>query len=256
MPSSHDEVAELATTMNAMLDRLERTSTTSRRLVSDAAHELRTPITVMRTELEVAEEAARRDDAPSPDVAAWRGVGERVLGEVDRLQALVDDLLLLARLGERGAAAAPVSMVDLAHDAGARRRRVPVEVDVAAGSDVDEVTGVTDVSGDAQALGRAVDHLVANAARHAESRVELHVETAPGRVVVHVDDDGPGIPDDDREAVLERFVRLDEARSRDAGGSGLGLSVAAEVAAAHGGTLTIDESPLGGARVSLSLPAG
>ena len=239
VPASHDEVAELASTMNSMLERLERATTTSRRLVSDASHELRTPITVMRTELEV----ARRDGG-----VAWDDVSDRVLGEVDRMQVLVDDLLLLARLGERGATSQQVSVVDLAHDAGARRRRVPVTV-VA----LDEVDA--ELEGDAVALGRAVDHLVANAARHANSRVDVAIEQDEHGVSVHVDDDGPGIPEDEREVVTQRFVRLDEGRARDAGGSGLGLAVATEVAAAHGGSLSITTSPLGGARVSIVLPA-
>ncbi len=252
VPPSHDEVAELATTMNSMLERLERATTTSRRLVSDASHELRTPITVMRAELEV----AQRDG----DVR-WDDVSTRVLGEVDRLQLLVDDLMLLARLGERGVAVGRVSLLDLAHDASARRRSVPVTVAVVVTEPVGDGAGPgggdvdAEIDGDAVALGRAVDHLVANAARHAAARVQVSIEHLGGTMALHVDDDGPGIPEDDRERVTQRFVRLDEGRSRDVGGSGLGLAVASEVAAAHDGSLAIGTSPLGGARVSLVLPA-
>jgi len=240
VPDARDEVAELAATMNSMLDRLERADATTRRLVSDASHELRTPITVIRTELEVARASSAAD---------WDAVSVDVLGEVERLQSMVDDLLLLARLGERAPAEGEVSLLDAARDATARRRRVPVVL-------VDELGGSADVArGDRDAFARALDHVVANAARHACGRVEVRVARTADGLVVHVDDDGPGIPAADRARVLERFVRLDEARARDAGGSGLGLAVADEVVRSSGGSLLIDGSPLGGARVTLALPA-
>ena len=232
VPPSADEVSELATTMNAMLDRLETATLTSRQLVSDASHELRTPIAVMRTELEV----ARRDPA-----ADWDTVSTGLLGEVDRLQGLVDDLLLLARTSERGLRAEPVDVVDVVREVAARRRQVPVIVH-GAGEPVF-------VEADRSALHRALDHLVTNAARHATTAVEITVDGA----AIHVDDDGAGIPADQRDHVVERFVRLDEGRARDAGGSGIGLAVAADVAGAHGGTLTITDAPIGGARVTLAL---
>jgi signal transduction histidine kinase len=237
VPASADEIAELATTMNDMLGRLEAASASSRRLVSDASHELRTPVTVMRTELEV----AGRD--PSTN---WDETSSVLLGELDRLQGMIDDLLLLARGDERFFARDEVDVGDLVHEVAARRRRVPVAVDVA-----DEPALTT---GDAGALRRALDHLVANAARHAASKVALAVELTDGEVRVHVDDDGRGIPEADRERVVRRFVRSDEGRARDNGGAGLGLAVSSDVAAAHGGRLAIDDSPLGGARVSVILP--
>lgn len=232
VPASADEVSELATTMNAMLDRLESATVASRQLVSDASHELRTPIAVMRTELEVARREAGTD---------WCAVSAGLLGEVDRLQGLVDDLLLLARTSERGVQTEPVDVADVVREVAARRWRVPVAV---RGADSPAVAEV-----DRAALHRALDHLVANAARHAASRVEVTVDGTS----IHVDDDGTGIPAEQRARVVERFVRLDEARARDAGGSGLGLAVAADVARAHGGSLAITDSPLGGARVSLAL---
>lgn len=232
VPASDDEVNELATTMNSMLDRLESATATNRQLVSDASHELRTPIAVMRTELEV----AQRD--PATD---WQTVSGGLLDEVDRLQGLVDDLLLLARTGERGLSPTAVDVVDVVGEVAARRRRVPVTVAV----DGPPVS----VDADRAALHRALDHLVTNAARHAATAVAITVDAS----VIHVDDDGAGIPADQREHVVERFVRLDEARARDAGGSGLGLAVAADVARSQGGALTIGDGPLGGARVTLAL---
>ena len=235
-----DEVSELATTINSMLSRIEIADISSRRLVSDASHELRTPIAVMRTELEV----ARRN----PD-AEWNNVSTTLLGEVDRLQDLVDDLLLLARLSERGTVAEPFSLLDTVRDVAARRRRTDVTVEMATRDDENDV----EVVGDNSAVQRALDHVAANAARHAIEHVEVTLETdrSDGLVAVHIDDDGPGIAECDRERVLQRFERLDEARSRDAGGSGLGLAVATDVMTAHGGRVDIADSPLGGTRVTL-----
>ena len=241
VPDSSDEIAVLARTMNQMLARLEDASSVNRRLVSDASHELRTPVAVMRAELEV----ARRDGDND-----WPATSDALLAELDRLQGLVDDLLLLARADERGAATAarrPVDLVDLVNTATSRRRRVAVAANiVGAGT-------ATSVAGDAASLGRALDHLVANAARSATTEVVVSVEAADATVAIHVDDDGPGIPLEARDLVVQRFVRLDDGRSRDEGGAGLGLPVAADVARAHGGLLEITESPLGGARVSLVL---
>ena len=235
-----DEVSELATTINSMLSRIEIADLSSRRLVSDASHELRTPIAVMRTELEV----ARRN----PD-AAWNDVSSTLLGEVDRLQGLVDDLLLLARLSERGAVAEPFSLLDTVRDVAARRRSTDVSIEMMTRGDDNDV----EIVGDNTAVQRALDHVAANAARHAAEHVEVTLETdrGDGLVAVHIDDDGPGIAACDRERVLQRFERLDEARSRDAGGSGLGLAVASDVMTAHGGRVDIADSPLGGTRVTL-----
>jgi len=237
IPPSTDEIAELARTMNGMLARVDTAVTASRRLVSDASHELRTPVAVMRTELEV---AARDVDSD------WSATGDVLLDELSRLQSLVDDLLLLARGDERAFARGEVDVVDLVHDVAGRRRRVPVTVDAA--------DPPVTLMGDEDALRRAIDHLVANAARHADSRVVVEVGADDDEVIVHVDDDGPGIPAEVRDQVVQRFVRLDESRGRDAGGSGLGLAVTTDVAGAHGGRLTIGEGPLGGARLTLVLP--
>jgi signal transduction histidine kinase len=112
------------------------------------------------------------------------------------------------------------------------------------------------VLGREQQLDRLVRNLVDNAGQHAARQVEVRVELTPTEVVLHVDDDGPGIPAADRERVFERFTRLDESRSRDAGGAGLGLAIAREIAVRHGGSLTLDASPLGGTRATLVLDRG
>jgi signal transduction histidine kinase len=238
VPGAADEVGELAHTMNSMLDRLESATLVSRQLVSDASHELRTPIAVLRTELEV----ARRD--PGTD---WQAVSVGMLGEVERLQGLVDDLLLLARANERGMRHEDVDVVDVVAQVAARRRPVPVIVDV-------EAAAAVSLEGDPVALLSAVDHLVANAARHATTEVHVRVHDLGDWLEIRVEDDGGGIAPEDRERVLERFVRLDEGRARDVGGSGLGLAVANDVAAAHGGMVTIADSTLGGAQVTITIP--
>lgn len=243
-PRSSDEIAVLARTMNDMLGRLDAANESSKRLVSDASHELRTPIAVMRTELEV----ATRTEATYHCENDWSETSSVLIDELDRLQFLVDDLLLLARGDERAFAMSDIDVVDLVHDVAARRRRPDVAVSV----DTDRSGDAVTISGDRAAIERALDHLVANAARSASSRVEVSIEQHPS-LAMHVDDDGPGIPADQRDSVVQRFVRLDEARGRDAGGAGLGLAVASDVATAHGGRLEITDSPLGGARVTIHL---
>ncbi|MEL7206896.1 MAG: ATP-binding protein [Actinomycetota bacterium] len=104
-------------------------------------------------------------------------------------------------------------------------------------------------------MRRVVTNLVTNAANHAGSTVAVSVESGPAGHEVHVDDDGPGVPVGDRERIFERFIRLDEARSRDDGGTGLGLSIASELVVAHGGSVTVGDAPLGGARFTVSLPS-
>ena len=144
---------------------------------------------------------------------------------------------------------APVDLDDLAFEEGHRlRSTTSARVDTSA-------VGAARVQGDADALRRVLRNLGENAARHAASRVDIALADRGDDVVLTVDDDGPGIPESERERVLQRFVRLDEARSRDDGGSGLGLSIVDEVVAAHGGSMSITQSPLGGARIEVTLPA-
>jgi signal transduction histidine kinase len=246
VPSSGDEVARLAQTMNAMLDRLEDASARQQRFVADASHELRSPVTAIRTELEVAQRTAGPAD--------WPGVAARLLSEEARLEAVIADLLLLASLDEPtlGADAVVVDLAELAHEEA--RRHVPetgqVQVEVDAPSPVL-------VTGNRTQLRRAVANLLDNAGRHARSSVRLSVRERDGRARLLVDDDGPGIPEADRDRVFERFTRLDEHRSRNgtAGGAGLGLSLVRGIADRHGGTARIETSPLGGARALLDLAA-
>jgi signal transduction histidine kinase len=241
-PASGDEVARLAHTMNAMLDRLEGAAERQRQFVSDASHELKSPLTTIRTKVEVA--------SLHPDNANWSDVSGTVLGEVDRLDDMVGDLLQLARLDETGgvpATRADVDLDELVTAEAARLRGVGVTVD-------DSGVAAARVQGDRSALARLVRNLADNAARHARSTVGVSVTNGDGEAVVRVDDDGPGVPVADRDRVFERFTRLDEGRARGAGGAGLGLALVRAVAVAHGGSVRVLDAPLGGARFEVRLP--
>lgn len=241
VPASGDEIAALAGTMNRMLDRLDAAATAQRRFVSDASHELRSPLATIRQHAELAQ---LHPDATSVDDLA--GV---VHDEGLRMQELVDALLLLTRLDEQ--AALREDLVDLDDLALAEVRRLR-----AGGATVDG-SGIraARVRGDARLLGQLVRNLADNAARHARSAVAIGVTGRGAEVVLTVDDDGAGVPPDERDRIFERFVRLDEARARDAGGSGLGLAIVRAIAEAEGGGVRVEDSPLGGARFSVVLPA-
>lgn len=241
---SGDEIDRLAGTMNRMLDRVEEGYRTRQRFVSDASHELRSPLATMRQYAELTR--SHPDTAPPGELA------EVVLAEGMRMQDIVDGLLLLARLDEgtaRTAASADVDLDDLVLAEAVRVR--------ALGAAAVDGTGITPARtrGAERLLARAVRNLVDNAVRHARSTVALSTGVENGYAVLRVEDDGPGIPVEDRERVFERFTRLDEARSRDAGGSGLGLAIVREIARSHGGDVVVDASPRGGARFTLFFPA-
>ncbi|MFI5046135.1 MAG: sensor histidine kinase [Acidimicrobiia bacterium] len=242
-PRTHDEVGKLARTMNAMLDRLERSSQKQRQFVSDASHELRSPIASIRTNLEVALRNAGAAD--------WPAVADRALAEDARMEEMVTDLLDLARLDE-DTDSEPVSSLpevdvdELVLDETLRPHRVFIDTTrVSAGR----------VHGRREQLGRVVRNLIDNADRHAASRVAISLQNGADVVELTVDDDGPGIAPDDRARVFERFTRLDDARARDDGGLGLGLSMVKTIVERHGGTVEIEDAPIGGARVAVRLPA-
>ncbi|GAA0337990.1 HAMP domain-containing sensor histidine kinase [Streptomyces blastmyceticus] len=240
-PAGGDEVALLARTVNATLDRLEQAVGRQRQFVADASHELRNPVAAVRSQLEVA--------LASPGGPTEESV-RAALAETVRLQRVAADLLLLARLDARvPAAGEPVDLALLAAEEAARRPGARVPVAVRADAPVP-------MRGRESQLERLLANLVDNALRHAASRVTVSAGVAEGGAVavLEVADDGPGIPEDRRERVFERFVRLDAARDRESGGSGLGLAIAREIAHAHGGTLTAGERTGGGARLVARFP--
>jgi len=237
-PDSRDEIARLARTTNETLTVLEASVERQRRFVADASHELRSPIASLRTQLEVAEAHPELLDLPG------------AVADTVRLQALAADLLLLARLdaGEKpGAARLEVGALVREEVSQRTGDRIPVTVEVAEGA-------AYEVSGSRGQLVRVVGNLLDNAQRHAEWSVAVSVAADGRGVRVEVRDDGAGVPEDQRERIFERFVRLDDARSRDDGGAGLGLAIARDVAARHGGTLTVHRAPEGGAAFRLWLP--
>ncbi|MFI0931891.1 ATP-binding protein [Streptomyces sp. NPDC021019] len=237
-PGSRDEIAALARTTNETLTVLEASVERQRRFVADASHELRSPIASLRTQLEVAEAHPELLDLPG------------AVADTVRLQVLAADLLLLARLdaGEKPGSAT-VELGALVREEVSQRTgdRIAVSVEAAEG-------GAFEVSGSRGQLSRVVGNLLDNAQRHAEGSVAVSVAADGRGVRVEVRDDGAGVPEDERERIFERFVRLDDARSRDDGGAGLGLAIARDVAARHGGTLTVHAAAEGGAAFRLWLP--
>ncbi|MFI5726110.1 sensor histidine kinase [Streptomyces cyaneofuscatus] len=239
-PDSRDEIAALARTTNETLTVLEASVERQRRFVADASHELRSPIASLRTQLEVAEAHPELLDLPG------------AVADTVRLQVLAADLLLLARLdaGEKpGAARLEVGALVREEVSQRTGDRIPVTVEVEAAEDASY-----EVNGSRGQLARVVGNLLDNAQRHAESLVAVRVAADGAGVRVEVRDDGAGVPEDERERIFERFVRLDDARSRDDGGAGLGLAIARDVATRHGGTLTVHRAPEGGAAFRLWLP--
>ncbi|MFB6943058.1 sensor histidine kinase [Streptomyces sp. NPDC060286] len=238
-PGSGDEIARLARTTNETLTALEASVDRQRRFVADASHELRSPIASLRTQLEVG--------AAHPELLDVPGA----VADTVRLQALAADLLLLARLdaGERPGRTT-LDLGALVHEEVSQRTgdRIAVAVSVPA-------FGGFEVTGSRGQLARVIGNLLDNAERHAERAVSISVRAERGGVVVAVTDDGAGVPPDERERIFERFVRLDDARTRDEGGAGLGLAIARDVASRHGGRLTVEGAREGGARFELWLPS-
>ncbi|MFG3599944.1 sensor histidine kinase [Micromonospora chersina] len=262
VPAGRDEIHRLAVTLNDMLDRLAASRDRQRAFVADAAHELRSPVTNMRTELEV----ARRLGDPD-----WPAVAANLLADTERLSRLVDDLLLLARLDEQAArpdrpaphAVGPVELGELLRGVAGRYPSPPLRLA--------PPPGPLWTEGDPGELRRVLVNLVENALRHAHAEVRLAVTGPhPGPPVprqrggsayhlVTVTDDGPGIPAADRERVFARFTRLDDARGRDAGGAGLGLAIVRELVRRAGGAVELadaaPEAAAPGLRVRVRLPA-
>jgi signal transduction histidine kinase len=229
IPVGADELRRLGLTLNRMLGRLHVAGERQRAFIGDAAHELRSPIAAVQTQLEVAL-------ATSPSSTEWPAIARDVLADVERLSAVAADLLLLARLDASGPEP--------------HGRRDVVDLGKLADADGPSIF----VLGDDVALGRLLENLTSNATRHARSQVDVGVATVDGQVVVTVDDDGPGISPQDRERAFDRWVRLDEGRGRSDGGSGLGLSIARAIARNHGGDIELETSPLGGLRAVVRIP--
>ncbi len=248
-PRAQDEVGRLARTMNGLLGRVQESHARQTRFVSDASHELRSPLATVRTRLEVA--------LRSPDKTDWPAVAETSLRQTSRMERLVEDLLMLART-DTAILASPVS-VDL--DELIREEADFLRTSSAITLDTTRVSAGR-VLGRSDDLRRVVVNLTTNAMSFARSTVRLTLQPggfAPnGAPVITfiVDDDGPGVPDQQRKRIFDRFTQLDESRARSSNrGAGLGLSIVADVVARHEGTVTVGDSPTGGARFTVTLPA-
>lgn len=241
-PGTGDEIDRLAITMNKMLARLETSTGRQQRFVSDASHELRSPLTRIRSALEVGRlGAASEADHISDDA---------LLGNVIEMQRIVEDLLFLARTDE-GKAAPQLQPLDLDDLVISEARRLRAEERVL--FDLAGVSGAH-VDGDRVQLRRAIRNLLENAQRHAERRVTVSLSEQAGEAVLTIADDGSGIPEPDSERVFERFTRLDDSRTSETGGSGLGLAIARQIVRSHGGNLKLTDLETAGATFELRLP--
>jgi signal transduction histidine kinase len=241
VPPTADEIAALATTMNLMLDRLQASDGAMRTFVSDANHELRSPLAALTTAVEIALDG---DEPTRTELLETMGP------ELSRMRELVEDLLTLAQADARRLVTS-LSDVDLDDllDREVRRLRSTSQHRLLA--DFVPVRA----QGDARRLAQVLRNVIDNAERHAASTVRLSLAVENGDAVLRVDNDGPQIASDDRERVFERFVRLEPSRSRDGGGTGLGLAISREIMTAHGGTVTIVDAPNGWCRFEIRLPA-
>ena len=244
LPPTEDEISRLGRTLNAMLERLHTAIVRERDFTADASHELRTPLAILRGEVERSLEAV--DD---PRVRVWLS---SALQECDRLRDLTDDLLFMARAeADQVDGRVPTDLGDVADGVLSRFRTWCEQRDVDLSRSGDAV-----VSADPRSIDRALSNLVDNALRHVDKggTVGVDIVDRGGIVEVAVDDDGPGINERDRVHLLSRFVRSDT--SRNSHGTGLGLAIVSAVAAAHGGTVELEDSRLGGLRVVMRLDPG
>lgn len=230
-PGTRDEIQLLAETLNRMLGRLDASITTQRRFIADASHELKSPVTSLLAMTEVASQHPERIDVErfASDAHA----------ESRRLAHLVDDLLTLARSDE-GALVVEPTRFDLSELIAEETTRLwPTHTTV-------HLEGVVPViiDGDRRRIGQAIRNLVDNAVRHARGNVWIETLPSQHQIDIVIADDGPGIPPASREEVFDRFVRLDDARSRDQGGTGLGLAVVRTIIDAHGGTVELVDHPI------------
>jgi signal transduction histidine kinase len=239
-PGTDDEIGRLARTMNDMLARLEDAAARQRRFVADASHELRSPLTAIRTGLEVG--------LSHPDRAPWPQIAGRAVRQSQRLEDLIAQLLVLAKADAHQPAARrqPVDLAALLADLAATTPAPGISIELS-------VPPGTATAGNCDDLSRMFRNLLDNAVRYARRRVLITAAARPDGTIVEIADDGPGIPEEERERVFGRFVRLDASREQASGSAGLGLAIAREIAAAHGATIVLTEAPGGGTRAVVTV---
>ncbi|MDJ0319941.1 ATP-binding protein [Pseudarthrobacter sp. PS3-L1] len=238
---THDEVERLALTMNEMLQRLQTGDEVQRRFVADASHELRSPLATLRTGLEVA--------IADPSGQAWAQSAQMLAKQTQRMSYLVEDLMTLAKID----------------DAGLRFTMEDVDLDDVLAEEVARLKTVSNhrvslaleplrISGDANRLAQVFRNVLNNADRHAATYVSITAEMTTATATVIIENDGDTIPEDDRERIFERFIRLDESRSRETGGSGLGLAISRDILKSHSGTITTGRSQHGNTIFTINIP--
>lgn len=241
VPISKDEIADLARTMNIMLERLEVSVDAQKRFVADVSHELRSPLASIKTTLEVAARIDRN--------SGWNKTFKILNQEANRMSLLVDDLLLLAKAdaGQLTPKLVEIDLDDLlAHELENFRATSNLKLS--------QVTEPVKALGDSLKISQAVRNLLDNASRFGKQQVWVSLKAAGANVEISIEDDGPGIALENQLTAIERFVRLDKHRSRDDGGSGLGLAIASEIMASHNGSLRLGNSAHGGLCATLALP--
>lgn len=245
VPHAGDEIGRLADTMNDMLDRLEASSRRQQEFVADASHELQSPLAALRTQLEVA--------LRHPEGVEWSTLAADLLTDSDRMEHLVADLLFLARedATSREPSRDPVDLDVVVLEEVARvRARDNVKVDTSA------VSGAA-TRGNREELSRLVRNIVENAVSHARSRVAIVLSETSTEVRMVVSDDGPGVPEEHRAHIFDRFARVEGDRVRGAGGTGLGLPIARAIAERHNGSISLQSErqvSQGGAQFVVVLP--
>ncbi|WP_187393214.1 ATP-binding protein [Arthrobacter echini] len=260
IPPTRDEIERLAITMNDMLGRLESADAAQRRFVTDASHELRSPLATLTTGLEIA--------AADPSPTTWRETSTMLQTQANRMGYLVDDLLTLTKIDDAGLrfVMQDVDLDDLLVEELARLKTVSPYV-------VHACIEPTRITADPQRITQVIRNLLNNADRHAASAITIDLgigsipsvpslpadddrarDSAGPTVLLTVDNDGDRIPAADRERVFDRFVRLDASRTRESGGSGLGLAISREIIRAHSGTIVATETAAGQTRFEVVLP--
>ncbi|TWI61827.1 two-component system OmpR family sensor kinase [Pseudoduganella lurida] len=236
-----DSIYPLAERINLMADRIQTLLEAQRGLLHSVSHEIRTPIARLEFALELLHDTAQ-------DTLLQKRIGS-MQDDLAELKALVGELLGMARLdSDQPLRYETFDLTEALRSCAHGLPPAPVSLDVSVPD------GMGSYYGDCRLLMRATGNLLRNAQKYANGRVALSAASRPGGVSITVDDDGPGIPEEERAHVFEPFYRLDRSRDRGTGGFGLGLSIAGKAVALHGGTLTIETSPLGGARFTISLP--
>jgi heavy metal sensor kinase len=249
VPTPDDEVGELKATFNQLLARLDQSFQSLRRFTADASHELRSPLTLIRTELDVLLTRAR-------EVADYQVALREVQDEVEHMSRVIDQLLVLAQAdaGNLNLLRTDIDVADFIEETAARWQALAeargVSLEVRSPS-----TGVVD--GDPVLLRTVIDNLVDNAIRYSPTLalVTLSAERTDGEWLIEVSDQGPGVPPEMRERIFERFARADSVRTRQGGGVGLGLALSTAVVRAHGGTLELVDGDGPGATFRIRLPA-